>query len=123
MSAATWRATFCSLTIGVRPIASRMLLLAPVMSAPELSASGLEVVPAVRGAEVIDDALFEQLLHRLAAVAGRDAVVVLVRDDRHVADGRVQLSGVQRRPPEQRVREDDDVAGGDVGERSEPEQR
>src|SRR6185436_5848140 len=80
ISAATWRATFCSLTIGVRPTASRMLLLAPVMSdpLPDLGrlGSGLEVIPPVRGAEVIDHALFEQLLHRLAAVAGRDAIVV-----------------------------------------------
>src|SRR6185436_13280103 len=76
ISAETWRASFCSLTIGVPPIASRMLLLAPVMSVLHRAStfgrrgSGLEVVPSVRRTEVIDDALFEQLLHRLAAVAG-----------------------------------------------------
>src|ERR1051325_382325 len=86
ISAVTCRATFCSFTIGVRPTASRMLLLAPVMWASARVASGLEVVAAVRRAEVIDDALFEQLLHRLAPVTGRDAVVVLVGDDGDVAD-------------------------------------
>src|SRR6185436_18812838 len=119
ISADTWRATFCSLTIGVRPIASRMLALAPVMVRRR---SGLEVIPAVRGAEVIDDALFQQLLHGLAAVAGRDAVVVLVGDNRHVPDSRVQLLGVQGRPTEQRVREDDDVPGGHVRESAEAQE-
>src|SRR5262249_43234959 len=94
ISAGTCRASFCSLTIGVPPITSRMLLLAPVMSVSSTDlgrcASGLEVVPSVRGPEVIDDALFQQLLHGLPAVAGGDAVVVLVRDDRDVADRRVQ---------------------------------
>src|SRR5438477_2371918 len=68
ISAGTWRASFCSLTIGVPPIASRMLFLAPVMSdrlylgRPR---SGLEVIAPVRGPEMIDDALFQQLLHGL----------------------------------------------------------
>src|SRR5689334_13557583 len=100
ISAATCRATFCSFTIGVRPIASRMLPLAPVMSVhpPRFgcSCSGLEVVLAVRRPEVIDDALFQQLLHGLPTVAGGDPVVVLVRDDRDVANRRVELLGVQR---------------------------
>src|SRR5262245_40467843 len=93
ISAGTWRASLWSLTIGVCPIASRMLLLAPVMSAPGRVRSGLEVILAVRRSEVIDDALLEQLLHRLPAVAGGDAIVVLVRDDGDVADRRVELLG------------------------------
>src|SRR5436190_13878466 len=99
ISAGTWRASFWSLMIGVPPIASRMLLLAPVMSAPKRRGSGLEVIPAVGIAEMLDDALFEQLLHGLAAIARRDPVVVFVRDDRDIADGRVELLRVQRRPP------------------------
>src|SRR5580692_370164 len=108
MSAATWRASFCSLTIGVPPTASRMLFLAPVTTRAPL---GLEVVAPVRRSEVLDHALFQQLLHGLAAVARGDPVVVLVGDDRHVADSGGQLFFVERRPPQQRVREDDDVAG------------
>src|SRR4051794_28854016 len=107
MSAATCRATFCSLTIGVLPTASRMLARAPVIIVTLIGGdgSGLEVILAVSAAEVVDDALLQQLLHRLAAVAGGDAVVVLVGDDGHVADGGDQLLAVQGVPTEQRVRE------------------
>src|SRR6267142_436261 len=86
--------------------------------------SGLEVVfLAVRRAEVIDDALLEEILHRLSAVARRDAVVVLVGDDGDVADRRRELARVERLAAQQRVREDDDVASGDVGEGAEPHER
>ncbi len=57
------------------------------------------MIPAVRRAEVLDDALLEQLLHGLAAVAGGDAVVVLVGDDRDVANRRGQLLGSSVAPP------------------------
>ena len=46
--------------------------------------------------EVLDDARFQQLLHGLAAVAGRDPIVVLVGDDGDVADSGRQLLGAQR---------------------------
>src|SRR5258708_38889281 len=77
--------------------------------------SGLEVVLlARRRAEVLDDALFEEILHRLAAVARGDAVVVLVSDDRDVANRRRELDRIEGRSSEERVREDDDVARGGV---------
>src|SRR4051812_38690025 len=65
ISAAPCLPPFCSLTTGVLPIPSRLW---------GLRRSRLEVVLlAVRGAEVLDDALLQQLLHRLTAVAGGDA--------------------------------------------------
>src|SRR5258708_35604786 len=115
MSAATCWATFCSLTIGVAPTASRMLALAPVIMvfAPVLL---LEVIARVRRAEVLDDAFLEEILHRLAPVTGGDAIIVLVGDDGDVVDGGGQLDRIQRLSAQQRVREDDHVTDGDVGE-------
>src|ERR1700747_634434 len=98
MSAATCWATFCSLTIGVLPTASRMLLLAPVIIA-RAPFSLLEVIARGRRAAVLDDALLEQIPRGLPAVAGGDAVVVLVGDDGDVRDGGGQLRRVQGLSP------------------------
>src|SRR4051812_18398042 len=113
MLAARWRPRLLRRTIGVPPTASRTLARAPDISGMR---PGMPLVLPLRLLvaleQVLHDGLLEQLEHRLAAEGARDAVVVLVGDERDVAHGGDDLLGVERLAAEDRVAEHDHVAVG-----------